>query len=155
MGVVHNFVNIWINYRPSWNWGTAFIKGLRKKNTYPTLSISYHWAIWTSTLPVRLTSYKQNNKGALCSCSVASPQSNILKTMKINHPNKKLQDQYNSTSSVIECLFHEDNPKMNNLQGSYYLSLWDRVYPKQRHMNLHFNTCNAPKKWASASCFFY
>lgn len=122
MGVVHNFVNIWINYlfKPSWNWGTAFIKGLRKKNTYPTLSISYHWAIWTSTLPVRLTSFKQNNKGALCSCSLASPQSNILKTMKINHPNKKLQDQYNSTSSVIECLFHEDNPKMNNLQGSYY-----------------------------------
>lgn len=98
----------------------CFYQRFTKKNTYPTLSISYHWAIWTSTLPVRLTSFKQNNKGALCSCSLASPQSNILKTMKINHPNKKLQDQYNSTSSVIECLFHEDNPKMNNLQGSYY-----------------------------------
>jgi hypothetical protein len=50
------------------------------------------------------------HKGALGSCTVASPQSNILETVKTNHPSKK---QHNSASPVIEYFSNEGHPRMN------------------------------------------
>lgn len=119
MGVVHNFVNIQTILKLRDCFYQRFTK--KKYISYTIYLIPLgHFNFNSASKANILQAKTQKHKGALCSCSVASPQSNILKTMKTNHPNKKLQEQHNSTSSVIECLFLEDHPKMNNLQGSYY-----------------------------------